>query len=320
MTLTPLGVGLLLFTALFGLSLAAIYFLVAAPAARRARRRLLEGLQRAALAGEDAFQAPVRPVRKLPRATLRLPGSAALEQRLQQAGLQVPPELVQLLCVGAGVLGFLLALALREPLPLALLLGAGTASVPVLYVGMKRGRRLSRFEEQFPEAVDLLGRAVRAGHAFTTGFELIADEMPEPVAGEFRIVYDQQRLGLSLREALEQLGHRVPSADVMVFVSALQIQRETGGNLAEILDQLSRVIRERFKLHRQIRVFTAEGRMSLIVLTAVPFVTGVGMYVADRDYLMPLLVEPAGRRMLTAAVLMLVTGFIVIRRMTNMKV
>ena len=155
-------------------------------------------------------------------------------------------------------------------------------------------QRLARFDEQFPDAIDLLARAVRAGHAFTTGFELIAAEMPEPVAGEFRIVYDQQQLGLPLREALDQLALRVPSGDVMVFVSALQIQRETGGNLAEILDKLSHVIRERFKLHRQIRVFTAEGRMSLWVLIAVPFVAGLGMFVVNRDYLMPLLVTPGG--------------------------
>src|SRR5262249_37038514 len=137
-------------------------------------------------------------------------------------------------------------------------LGAATlaAAVPFGVTAVLRRLRFNKFEEQFPEATDLLGRAVRAGHAFTTGFELIGKELPDPVAEEFRITFQQQHLGLPLRDALKNMTVRVPLPDVRIFVSALQIQRESGGNLGEILDTISTVIRERFKLQRQVRVYT----------------------------------------------------------------
>ena len=317
---TPLTVGLLLFAALFGLSVSALYFLVSAPAARRARQGRLAALQHAS-AFDDVETRPTDPLLKRRAAgAFRLPGAAAVERRLQQAGMEMAPEAIQVLSFGAGTTGFVVGLVLGMHFAGALIIGGATAAIPLVYVEVKRSRRLARFAEQFPEAVDLLGRAVRAGHAFTTGFELIAQEMPQPLAGEFRIVYDQQRLGLSLREALDQLAVRVPSGDVMVFVSALQIQRETGGNLAEILDKLSHVIRERYKLFRQIRVFTAEGRMSQVVLTAVPFFAGIAMYTVNRDYMLPLVFEPSGRKLLLYALVSLAAGAVVIRRMTNMKV
>src|SRR5256885_1866548 len=151
-----------------------------------------------------------------------------------------------------------------------------------------RQRRFNKFEEQFPEALDLLGRAVRAGHAFTTGFELIGNELPPPVSEEFRITFQQQKLGVPFRDAMQNMALRVPLPDVLIFVSSLQIQRESGGNLGEILDTMSNVVRERFKLRRQIQIFTAEGRLSSYVLTALPFAALALLYFVQRDYVMPM--------------------------------
>src|SRR5262249_42258642 len=177
-----------------------------------------------------------------------------------------------------------------------------------------------KFEEQFPEAMDLLGRAVRAGHAFTTGFELIGKELPDPVGEEFRLAFQQQNLGVPLRDALQNMAMRVPLPDVRIFVSALQIQRESGGNLAEILDMLSYVIRERFKLRRQVRIFTAEGRISSYMLTAIPLVALVGMWILQRDYLRPLFTDPRGQMALTVAAALQVVGYVVIKKIIKIKV
>src|SRR5262249_27485970 len=141
--------------------------------------------------------------------------------------------------------------------------------------------------EQFPDAIDLLARAVRAGHAFTTAFSLIGEEMADPIAEEFKVTYRQQNLGLPLREAFANLTQRIPLSDVQIFVTALQIQRESGGNLGEILDNLATVIRERFKILREVRVITAEARLSMYALTAMPFVAGILMYLGNPEYMMP---------------------------------
>src|SRR5437667_10343838 len=146
--------------------------------------------------------------------------------------------------------------------------------------------------------MDLLGRAVRAGHAFTTGFELIGNELPPPVSEEFRITFQQQKLGVPFRDAMQNMALRVPLPDVRIFVSSLQIQRESGGNLGEILDTMSAVVRERFKLRRQIQIFTAEGRLSSYVLTALPFAALAALYYIQPEYINPLLTEPRGQRML----------------------
>jgi tight adherence protein B len=219
-----------------------------------------------------------------------------------------------------ALFGFLLGWMASLP---ALLLGLsvlGAGTIPLLVVAYKRRQRFSKFEELFPDALDLLARAVRAGHAFTTGFELIATEMPEPLAGEFRTTYDQQNLGLPLREALQNLIERVPGGDVRLFVTALQIQRESGGNLAEILDNLSEVIRARFTLYRHIKTVTAEGRMSLYFLMVLPIATGILMYLTNPDYMTPLFQEPLGHQLLEVAAGLQILGYFVIRKITSMTV
>jgi len=219
----------------------------------------------------------------------------------------------------AGWLVFLVALLFNSPLLLALLFGLLALSIPFIVIAIKRQRRFLKFEEQFPDAIDLLARAVRAGHAFTTGLDLIAKEMPNPLADEFQRTYEQQNLGLPLRDAFENLMRRMPLTDVRIFVTALMIQKDSGGNLAEILDNLSTVIRERFKLMRQIRVYTAQGRLSLYLLVAIPPIMGVMIYFLNRDYIMRLFTDPLGLRFLMAGILLQVLGYFAIRKIIQPK-
>src|SRR5262249_40883061 len=195
-----------------------------------------------------------------------------------------------------------------------------TAGVPFAVAAIMRQRRFNKFEEQFPEAMDLLGRAVRAGHAFTTGFELIGKELPDPLGEEFRIAFQQQNLGVPLRDALANMAVRLPLPDVRIFVSSLQIQRETGGNLGEILDTMSHVIRERFKLRRQIQIFTAEGRLSSYMLTVIPFVALGGLSILQPDYIKPLFNDPRGQMALTVAGVLQVIGYLVINKIIKIKI
>ena len=172
----------------------------------------------------------------------------------------------------------------------------------------------------FPRRFDLLGRAVRAGHAFTTGLEMVATELPEPVAGEFKLVFDEQSFGLPLRDALTNFAERVPIVDVRFFVTALLIHKETGGNLAALLDDLAGVIRERFRLLRDVRVRTAQGRLTAGILMALPPAFVLIMRGISPDYVTPLFTDVMGRYMLGGAILLQIVGSIVLWRIVNIKV
>ena len=195
---------------------------------------------------------------------------SSLQTLLEQADVKSRAGNVLLLCLLSGA-GLGLIVLLFSGFPqfawLGLILGA---FLPYSYANYKRTKRFQKFEEIFPEAIDTLARAVRAGHAFTTALELIASEIAEPVASEFRKLFEEQKFGMPVRDALINLTERVPLVDVKFFVTAVMLQRETGGNLAEILDNLSYVIRERFKIMRQVRVHTAQGRMTMMLLMGLP--------------------------------------------------
>src|SRR2546422_6299442 len=164
--------------------------------------------------------------------------------------------------------------------------------IPYAYASHRRAKRFQRFEEHFPEAIDTLARAVRAGHAFTTALEMISDEVTEPVSSEFRKLFEEQKFGLPVRDALANLADRVPLVDVKFFVTAVMLQRETGGNLAEILDNLSYVIRERFKILRQVRVHTAQGRLTLYLLTGLGPAAALLMLLVNPEYIGRFFKEP----------------------------
>ena len=317
---------LLIFVGVLGLSATALYFLSARASSRKQMRARLGAMQEPSLhpavEGKEELirQEVLSDIPALHRIFSEIPVMSRLQLYLRQAGLKMRAATLLLVSLVLSLVGFLFGLMSNLSWLLIGLSALGAAMIPLLVVSVKRQRRFSKFEELFPDALDLLARSVRAGHAFTTGFELIADEMPEPLAEEFRTTYDQQNLGLPLGDALQNLIERVPGEDVRLFVTALQIQRESGGNLAEILDNLSKVIRERFKLYRHIKTSTAEGRLSLYFLMALPVVTGILMYLTNPDYMTPLFEEPLGHTFIEVAVGLQILGYFVIRKITSMKV
>lgn len=192
--------------------------------------------------------------------------------------------------------------------------------IPYAYASHRRAKRFQRFEEKFPEAIDTLARAVRAGHAFTTALEMIANEVSEPVAGEFRQLFEEQKFGLPVRDALLNLADRIPLVDVKFFVTAVMLQRETGGNLAEILDNLSYVIRERFKILRQVRVHTAQGRLTMVLLMALPPTIVMIMLTLNPGFIQPLFTDPLGHALIVGGITLQTVGYFFIRRIIRIQV
>ncbi len=246
--------------------------------------------------------------------------AAKLRAFLAQAGLQMRPGKLVLI-IGVAALGtYVVVLQLYRSGLLALGAGIAGGFLPILVVSVLRRRRLRQFEKHFPEAIDLLGRAVRAGHAFSTGLEMIGKELPEPVSGEFRTTFEQQNLGLPLREALLNLIERVPIIDVRFFVTALIVQKDTGGNLAEILDNLSHTIRERFKILGEVRVRTAQGRLTAAILIGLPPFMLFLMNVVNPQYVRLLFDDPWGRYILGTAVLLQVIGSAILWKIVHIEV
>jgi tight adherence protein B len=243
-----------------------------------------------------------------------------LQDFLSQAGMNLKAGNFLVATLGAGLAGALLVFLLTFSPPFAwigMLLGLLS---PYSYASFRRSKRFRRFEELFPQAIDTLARAVRAGHAFTTALELIANELTEPVSGEFRKLYEEQKFGLPVREALLNLTERVPLVDVKFFVTAVMIQRETGGNLAEILDNLSYMIRERFKIQRQVRVYTAQGRLTMLLLMMLPPAIVVVMSMMNPGFIKPLFTDPIGHTLIVAGITLQTVGYFIIRRIVQIQV
>ena len=200
-------------------------------------------------------------------------------------------------------------------------LGVATlaAFIPYFVVRAKRNKRFWKFEEQFPEAIDLIARALRAGHAFTTALAMVADEIPKPVGSEFRLLYDRQNYGMPLDEAMKDLAQRIPLLDARFFVTAVLMQRETGGNLAEVLDNLANVIRERFQVKRQVRVLTAHGRITGWILAGFPPALALAMFVTVPGHLDVMVEDPLGVRMIVGAVTLQIIGTLAIRKLVNIE-
>ncbi len=245
---------------------------------------------------------------------------AKLRDYMGQAGLSIKPAKLLLISGNLGVVAYIsVALAAQAVLPAAAS-GAAAFFIPLAFVALKRRRRLRAFEQYFPEAIDLVARVVRAGHALSTGLEMIPSETHEPVAGEFRALFEEQKLGLPLNEALVRLARRVPLMDIQFFVTALFIQREAGGNLNEILDNLSRVIRERFRVYGEIRTHSAQGRLTAAMLIALPPGILAMLAVTNPGYLQPLFAQPLGHLMLVAAVALQVFGAFLLWKIVSIEV
>jgi tight adherence protein B len=243
-----------------------------------------------------------------------------LQVVLEQAGMEMRAGTVLLLGVVCAVILGVATLLISKSVMfgwVALLLGA---ILPYSYASFRRSRRFAKFEELFPEAIDTLARAVRAGHAFTTALELISNEVAEPIASEFRKLFEEQKFGMPVRDALMNLAERIPLVDVKFFVTAVMLQRETGGNLAEILDNLSYMIRERFKILRQVRVFTAQGRLTMLLLMCLPPVIVIVMEIMNPSFIRPLFDDPIGHTLIVGGLVLQTLGYFVIRKIIQIQV
>ena len=204
--------------------------------------------------------------------------------------------------------------------PLAVVTGLAAGSGPFIYAYFKRRTRLRRFEEIFPDALEFVSRSMRAGHAFSVSLEMIHREFQEPVSSEFRRTFEEHNLGLPIEFALQKLAQRVPSLDVHFFVSAVLLQKRTGGNLAEILDKLAYVIRERFKLRGRIRAVSAHGRMTATALSCIPIAVAVLMFYTNPEYVKFFFTDDVGNMMLGGAVFLQVVGYIIMKKIVNIEV
>ena len=242
-------------------------------------------------------------------------------QYLEQAGLKWSPAKLVHLCLMAFAGGTVIAwLMLPIPHVLSVLAGLLFATGPVIYVWFKRRSRLKKFEEIFPETLEFISRSMRAGHAFSVSLEMIHREFPEPVSGEFRRTFEEHNLGLPIEVALQKLANRVPSLDVHFFVSAVLLQKRTGGNLAEILDKLAYVIRERFKLRGRIRAVSAHGRMTATALSCIPIAVAILMFYTNPDYVKFFFTDDVGQIMLGAAVVLQLIGYGIMKKIVNIEV
>lgn len=295
--------------------------------AELARRRLERRLKDVSLPTEqvaDEASLVMRPAESpLPVVDKVLAQTSAgswLSRLIEQAGYRTTPGAVVGATVGLAVVAWLLASILLHQ-SFAPVVAAGiAAALPTVFLMNRRSARLRAFEEQFPEALDLLSRALRAGHAFQTSLGMIADEMKPPVGPEFKKTFDQQNYGLPLRDALHQMTENVPILDVRFFVTAVLIQRETGGNLSEILDNLAHVIRERFKIRRQIRTHTAHGRFTGFVLLALPAGLAIMLSMINPEHMDLLFKERIGQMMLVVAIVLQIVGFVWIRKVIKIEV
>jgi tight adherence protein B len=242
-----------------------------------------------------------------------------LQILIDQAGLKISVGTLVTASATLGALAFYIVL--RFGLWTSLAIGAGVlaALVPVNIVKYKRTLRMRKFEEQFPEALDLLGRALRAGHSYTTGIEMVGQEMPDPIGPEFRTLYDQQNYGMPLPDAMKLFAERIPVLDARFFVTAVLIQRESGGNLSEVLDNLARVIRERFRVKRQIRVISAHGRLTGWILIGVPPALAMVLFSIAPETRELMFYDPLGQRMIVGALVLQIIGSFVIRKIINVE-
>jgi tight adherence protein B len=243
-----------------------------------------------------------------------------LQRRLLQADIYLTPAAFLSLIGILGSMGFILIVILQDSLLWGLVAGLVLGLAPMFVMRWKRIRKAKKFEMQMPEAMELLARSLRAGHTLSATLELVSQETAAPLGQEMRITYEEQRLGLSMPQAMRRMGDRVDSRDLRYFVTAVLIQTETGGNLAEILENIGFIIRERIKLKSKVKGLTAEGRFSAVILSLLPLVVFMAIFLLNREYIMVLLREPLGARMLMGAAISILLGVAIMKKMVQIKV
>jgi tight adherence protein B len=291
------------------------------------RKRQREALQQLrAFTNEDPDEAGILRVgsHELPRwfrpIAARVPVVQDVELMMEQAGMNSHAPMFLLSSLGISVGLGLAVLGLTRWWPAAALAAILGALMPYSVVRFKRNKRLGAFEEMLPEAIDLLGRAIRAGHPLSAGMKMVADETKEPIQGEFRRTHEEHRFGLPFEDALLAMADRVNLIDVRILTTAILIQREVGGNLAEVLDNLANVIRVRFTIRRQLRVYTAQGRFSGYVLAALPIAVGLAIYSLNPPYMRVLFTDPLGKLMVLIALVFQIIGYLWIRKIVNIEI
>ncbi|UUZ75868.1 type II secretion system F family protein [Polaromonas sp. P1(28)-13] len=289
-------------------------------------RRVEQRLRAISAGGHEAGESQLlkqRVMSKSPalqKLLLQMPHAHQLDRMLQQSGSSSTVIHLITLCLLCGAAGMLGGLMLHWPWPVTVLAAAGLAALPLMRLVWKRNKRLQMIEAQLPEAMDLISRALRAGHAFPSALAMVGAEAPEPIAGEFKITSDEIGFGISIDNALNNLASRVESADMRYFVMAVIIQRETGGNLAELLGKLSELVRERFKLFAKVRVLAAEGKLSAWILTGLPFCVAGAIQLINPKYLAVLFTDPAGIRLVIGAIVLMAIGIFAMWRIIQIRV
>ncbi|MYN30746.1 type II secretion system F family protein [Duganella levis] len=256
----------------------------------------------------------------LQKMLLRLPGIMWLDRLLLQTGRSMNAAQLLAIMLGCWLVGVVVLTGTQLPLLGQMALALGFAGLPLLEADRAKRKRMTKIEAMLPDALDMMSRAMRAGHAFPTALKMVGDELADPLGGEFRSVFDEVNFGVSMPDALMNLAARVPSTDLRYFVIAVLIQRETGGNLTDLLSSISAIIRDRLKLLGQVKVMSAEGRMSAWVLGSLPFLVGGAIAIFSPESLMPLFTDPMGRMMLYVSGGLMVVGFFAIRNIVQVRV
>ena len=254
------------------------------------------------------------------RVLVNVQGALHLKRILDQADLHITPSKLLMFAGLAGMLGALSAGVATQSVAMMIVAGIVTGTLPFLYVWYKRKKRLEMFLELLPDALDLVSRALSAGHAFSEALHMLASEMPEPIAGEFQKTYEEQNLGLSLKLALENLTQRIPLLDLQMCVTAIMIQRETGGNLAEILEKVAYTIRERFRIMGDLKTLTTSSRMSAWLLCGLPIAVSLVITLMNPEYMSILWKDPRGHFLIALALFMQLTGMAIVRKILNIKI
>lgn len=249
-----------------------------------------------------------------------MPRMRALDRIILQSGLPWTVSKLIFTCLALAVVScFVLVSVLRQPLLMGAVVGIAAGSLPLLFLRYKRNNRLQKFERQLPEALDLITRALRAGHAFSAALKMAGEEMAEPIAGELATVHDEVNFGVSLERALTHLSERVPLTDLRYFVVAVLIQRESGGNLTEILGNLSQLIRERLKLMGKVRVLSSEGRLSAWILAVMPFFLAGVMNLVNPEFMRPLWTDPIGHSIIKWTLGLMFVGILIMSRIVKIR-
>ncbi len=255
------------------------------------------------------------------RFLLSMSRAQRLDKFILQAGLNWTVSRLLLVCGALGTIAcMVMVYGMHQSLLLSGVVGAVFAVAPLLYVSHQRSGRLGKFERQLPEALDLITRALRSGHAFSSALQMVGDEMAEPIAGEFHIVHDEVNFGVALQQALTNLSERVPLTDLRYFIVSVLIQRESGGNLTEVLGNLSRLIRERLKLMAKVKVLSSEGRLSAWILGVMPFALAGVMYLVNPGFMSPLWNDPIGISIIKYMLILMAFGAFVLSRIIKIRV